>query len=37
MLVSQLENEKETTQLEKFLRVANMSGLAIDLDERAWF
>lgn len=37
MLVSQLENEKETTQLEKSLRVANMLELATNLDGRAWF
>ncbi|MBB3171914.1 type II toxin-antitoxin system Y4mF family antitoxin [Parvibacter caecicola] len=34
MFVSQLENGKETTQLEKALRVANMVGLTIDLKER---
>ncbi len=34
MFVSQLENGKETTQLEKALRVANMVGLTISLEER---
>ncbi len=34
MFVSQLENGKETTQLEKALRVANMVGLTINLEER---
>ncbi|MCB6760196.1 helix-turn-helix domain-containing protein [Adlercreutzia equolifaciens] len=34
MLVSQLENGKPTAQLDKAIRVANMVGLDIALQER---
>ncbi|WP_165171428.1 helix-turn-helix domain-containing protein [Adlercreutzia sp. ZJ242] len=34
MFVSQLENGKETVQLGKALRVANMVGIDVNLSER---
>ncbi|WP_172136720.1 helix-turn-helix domain-containing protein [Adlercreutzia sp. ZJ473] len=34
MFVSQLENGKETAQLGKALRVANMVGIDVNLSER---